>query len=707
MRLHALVLFLGALAGGNLKLPYPTASPREVAQLPMADKSPSGFLFRGDSRPPRVIFEEGFHPFRCHYLLDTSKARFVSLTRRATSAIFYANGRHAGNKVLTTQGYVYVLSPEGMRDRTAYWLPDIDKANGWKFELAVDGSIQPGAIVGAYRFDNLGTGKPTVEEWIANPDYQYPKESPFTPKGRGCWARSCAGVKHLASVTCRGISCFRLKKARPTAGASPGQGDGKTNPGESPETKAALCKRGLADCDEPDSKVAGNNRAIDEGRKASKKTKGKTAKGGELMVTARRMSRESFNRLLKQFDYGSMEKQQYLYRELRARLPRLKGLSRPQRIARLTTKVGGRAMAVAGLGFYTQAVMDVFSSDTASFLEKAAVVTSILPVIGCVVQLADDMEQGRVDQVQTVSCLAQDILLFPVALAMQVVGGVGAWLEAEKKRYNLWDTGHMRMRCVSRWMESIHRVINYLKSDESVANITAHFTAYHIAILYQASQLMGDLHAAQKGLSRDAATAPSPDAPLDISAQVRPELTRQICAEIAESKHHLRAMLQSRALNYAAEFRHQWINHFLDEWFKAATRPSRFLFWTLNLDSPAKKTFLKNEIDKARNLKLPLHEQQIKDAISEAVERVETPAPCKCIHDSEGSKCEFGNCQVLQPRGNTRDAGGRVFTAMVRSIEKDDGLHLSHACQALFKPCQGPGSTGQTGRPLWCKPAHR
>ncbi|KAF5122029.1 hypothetical protein E5D57_012502 [Metarhizium anisopliae] len=101
---------------------------------------------------------------------------------------------------------------------------------------------------------------------------------------------------------------------------------------------------------------------------------------GELIAEASEKSKESFNRLLEEYNFSSVAKQDRLYTELSTRLPEFTA-PRVDRIAGFTNKIAGGALAVAGLALYGKAVADVLSSD-ASVLDKAAVVTSILPGIG-------------------------------------------------------------------------------------------------------------------------------------------------------------------------------------------------------------------------------------------------------------------------------------------------------------------------------------
>lgn len=433
-----------------------------------------------------------------------------------------------------------------------------------------------------------------------------------------------------------------------------------------------------------------------------------TADNDELMAVAKQRSKESFDNLLQEFNYGGVVKQDRLYKELNERLPEFNTISRTERIAGLSAKLGEGALAVAGLALYGKAVADVFSSD-ASVLDKAAVVTSILPGIGCAVQLADNIERGHVDAAHTALCFAEDALLvsgfWEIALVMQVGEELANWIKAENERDKFWDMELLARKVPEGWLDNVKRLINHLESDEFVANATTQFSTYKILTLYQASQLTGDLHVAHKVLSENLTM---PNAQLDqsvnadISAHIQPELKRQICATIAESKYQLQMKLESIALSHAAKLEREFKNQFLDDWLKAATTPTPIFGITLP-DWSSNTKRIREEIDKARNTPLPLYENEVKRAIKKGIERLETSDPCQCIQGKKGGKCEFGDCQSPEPQNRT-DAGGRVYATKVQSIDMAKRIRLTEGCQALFTTCKVPGSTSEIGRPLWCTP---
>ncbi|KJK83642.1 hypothetical protein H634G_00875 [Metarhizium anisopliae BRIP 53293] len=143
------------------------------------------------------------------------------------------------------------------------------------------------------------------------------------------------------------------------------------------------CKRAVVPC------VAVNTNPKDAESKGPTVEK---TQDGELIAEASKKSKESFNRLLEDYNFSTVAKQDKL-------------------IAGFTNKIAGGALAAAGLALYGKAVADVFSSN-ASILDKAAVVTSILPGIGCAVQLAaDEAERGHASATHTALCFTQDALL--------------------------------------------------------------------------------------------------------------------------------------------------------------------------------------------------------------------------------------------------------------------------------------------------------
>ncbi|KID79727.1 uncharacterized protein G6M90_00g016650 [Metarhizium brunneum] len=454
-----------------------------------------------------------------------------------------------------------------------------------------------------------------------------------------------------------------------------------------------LCKRGDIDC----ILVPSDKEKLPT---AEKPAKIEPANEGELIAIARQRSKESFDDLLTDFKYKSVVKHDQLYKELNERLPEFSPVSRTERIVSLSTKFGEGALAVAGLALYGKAVADVFSSDTSSVLDKAAVVTSILPGVGCAVQLADSVEHGNVDAGHTALCFAEDALLvsgfWEIALVMQLTESLASWIEAGNEQDKLFDTEVLRSKGLAGWEANVDRMLKHIASDEFAANTTTRFATYQILVLYQASQLTGDLHASHKAVSGKPGNQTD-----EIVPHIEPEFRRQICAAMAQSKFQLRQKLEAVALEHAKKFSEEYKDKFLKDYREAATKPIPFLgipisFGAGNLDEV---------LEDARRWPLPLHEGRIKRAIREVVERLETPAQCKCLQGSKKAPCEYADCSTPKPPRGRKDAAGRVYVTNVQSEDHAKQMRLWDECVSLYTTCPYPGLTGEVGRQLWCTPA--
>ncbi|KAG8416359.1 hypothetical protein J3458_006951 [Metarhizium acridum] len=451
-----------------------------------------------------------------------------------------------------------------------------------------------------------------------------------------------------------------------------------------------LCRRGDVNCVHVSSE--------ENGPTAEKPVKAEPADEGELIAIAQQRSKESFDNLLTDFNYKSVVKHDQLYKELNDRLPEFNTVSRTERIAGLSAKLGEGALAVAGLALYGKAVADVFSSD-ASVLDKAAVVTSILPGVGCAVQLADSVEHGNVDVGHTALCFTEDALLvsgfWEIALVMQLTESLVNWIEAGNEQDKLFNTEVLRSKGLAGWEANFDRMLQYIGSDEFAANTTTRFSSYQILVLYQASQLTGDLHASHKAISGKSSNETD-----EIVPHIEPELRRQVCAAMAQSKYQLRQNLEAVALHHAAKFSEEYKDKFLKDYREAATKAIPFLGIPISFGSGN----LDEVLEDVRRYPLPLHEERIKKAIKEVVERLDTPAPCKCLQGSKQRPCEFADCNTPKPPRGKLDAAGRTYVTNVQSIEHGKRIGLWDDCLALFTTCPYPGSTGEIGRQIWCTP---
>ncbi|KAM0664908.1 hypothetical protein ACQRIU_006292 [Beauveria bassiana] len=138
----------------------PPPPPKTVtAEVASKMKSPGGgkdgLFYRGDSRPPAVVFAEGFSPQGSNqnlqnHLSFAGNSGLVSVTRSPQTAERYAFGRGADG---ATKGYIYVINAGDLPD--GYWVPGIyppekNPAVARNQEFAVVGKVPESSISHAY-----------------------------------------------------------------------------------------------------------------------------------------------------------------------------------------------------------------------------------------------------------------------------------------------------------------------------------------------------------------------------------------------------------------------------------------------------------------------------------------------------------------------------------------------------------------------------
>ncbi|RDA94189.1 hypothetical protein CP533_6573 [Ophiocordyceps camponoti-saundersi (nom. inval.)] len=150
-----------------------TISATEAAYKIVPDGSQPGILYRGDSRPPKDIFETGFEPqgddmdLRRH-LSFSGNSGYVSVSRSRHAAARYSFDRSGNKKEV---GYLYRIAPHNLPD--GYWIP------GWYRGPEIEGN-QEFAIPGKIPMHSIHSARalylrePSRKgEWIKNPQFQY------------------------------------------------------------------------------------------------------------------------------------------------------------------------------------------------------------------------------------------------------------------------------------------------------------------------------------------------------------------------------------------------------------------------------------------------------------------------------------------------------------------------------------------------------
>ncbi|KAM3503346.1 hypothetical protein MY11210_008755 [Beauveria gryllotalpidicola] len=146
----------------------------EASKMKVPGGGEKGLFFRGDSRPPSVIFSRGFEPqgsdpsLRNHLSL-AGNSGLVSLSRSPQAAERYAFGRTGDKK---EKGYVYAVSHKNVPN--GYWLPGMyppekNPAVHRNQEFAVAGAVPAESISHAYE---ITRAKPSArDKKIKNEDY--------------------------------------------------------------------------------------------------------------------------------------------------------------------------------------------------------------------------------------------------------------------------------------------------------------------------------------------------------------------------------------------------------------------------------------------------------------------------------------------------------------------------------------------------------
>lgn len=181
-------------------------SAKAISQIPV-NRSPLGFFFRGDSRPPMTadhqgIFDTGFLPQGTNtdlqaHLSFRGDSAYISTSRSDITAQRYMFGRTGQHQ---HEGFLYVIAPDALP--AGYWIPRIypqDTAVQFNQEFAVYGPITPDNIAGAFHYTQ---SEDEPIEWLPNPHYQYMRSSPYNPSTDGYFQDICGAVAVIAAYLC-------------------------------------------------------------------------------------------------------------------------------------------------------------------------------------------------------------------------------------------------------------------------------------------------------------------------------------------------------------------------------------------------------------------------------------------------------------------------------------------------------------------------
>ncbi|KAM3537059.1 hypothetical protein ARSEF1564_010019, partial [Beauveria bassiana] len=122
----------------------PLTTAKDASMMETSTTNRKGVFYRGDTRPPSVIFKEGFQPKGTDTVLDhhfrySGESGFVSVSRSRNVARSYTTGHFSFSP---KGGYVYVIAHNNVPD--GYWLPGIYRVKGGKV-----GKVGKGLRIGA------------------------------------------------------------------------------------------------------------------------------------------------------------------------------------------------------------------------------------------------------------------------------------------------------------------------------------------------------------------------------------------------------------------------------------------------------------------------------------------------------------------------------------------------------------------------------
>ncbi|KAM3523896.1 hypothetical protein MY4038_007981, partial [Beauveria bassiana] len=122
----------------------PLTTAKDASMMETSTANRKGVFYRGDTRPPSVIFKEGFQPKGTDTVLDhhfrySGESGFVSVSRSRNVARSYTTGHFSFSP---KGGYVYVIAHNNVPD--GYWLPGIYRVKGGKV-----GKVGKGLRIGA------------------------------------------------------------------------------------------------------------------------------------------------------------------------------------------------------------------------------------------------------------------------------------------------------------------------------------------------------------------------------------------------------------------------------------------------------------------------------------------------------------------------------------------------------------------------------
>ncbi|RDA84217.1 hypothetical protein CP532_0145 [Ophiocordyceps camponoti-leonardi (nom. inval.)] len=191
-------------------------------------------------------------------------------------------------------------------------------------------------------------------------------------------------------------------------------------------------------------------------------------------------------------------------------------------------------LTAATLPVYIMDVVEAFQSNSTSSGEKMAAATSVLPVLGCTMKLASDLDYektGVISGANAAVCLAADALLFtplmPLAIVLQVAHGI-------IQEIPLLQKPKVQASRDREWSRRYRDIVDYYRSVSWLATMKKWYDAELAAIAFVVSQERGMLAAGEamvKSTSNYTANKYGQKMELDVSQRYN-ETEQMLCGSI-------------------------------------------------------------------------------------------------------------------------------------------------------------------------------
>lgn len=187
---------VGGAGGAGSKVALSQSNLDELAKRGIIPGEHKGRLYRGDTRNPEDIFNNGFKPQGDNYSLNNhlsfaGGSGFISFTRKKDVSMRYASGR-TGEKV--SEGYIYKIDRLDYSADIAGSSVKNDPAVKANQEVASIGEVPAHQIRGAYKVKFEQGKPPRIDDYYVNKNYRrvkgegggetnyhYPEAKEFTP----------------------------------------------------------------------------------------------------------------------------------------------------------------------------------------------------------------------------------------------------------------------------------------------------------------------------------------------------------------------------------------------------------------------------------------------------------------------------------------------------------------------------------------------